>query len=174
MYTSIIAVALAAFFQPAVLDTPQWVTDYSTGRQLGRTTHKPLAVIIGSGKTGWDQLSRDGKLNSEVNRVLAREYVCVYVDIDKNAGHELAEAFEVADAPALIISDATGGLQAYRHEGDLSNGDLVHFLKRYADPARRITSTEGDTQTRVSYYQPAAEAPSLNYYQPVFTSGRSC
>src|SRR5260370_29597024 len=111
MYTSVALAALAGFLANALPESPSWQTDYSVARKLGKEDRKPLAVFIGSGNTGWNQLTKEGKLSSAANRVLTTEYVCVYVDTSRASGKRLASAFEVSDGLGLILSDRTGALQ---------------------------------------------------------------
>src|SRR5688500_8521449 len=96
MYTSVLLLALSASIAPAASpEEPAWLTDYSSAKQKGRTEHKPLAVVLGTGESGWKQLSRDGQLGKDAQRLLAENYVCVYIDTDHKAGQRLASAFEI-------------------------------------------------------------------------------
>jgi hypothetical protein len=159
MYTSLVFFALVGSFAPsATPDGPQWLRDYATARKQARTEKKPLAVVVGSGKTGWEKLSREGRLGKEVNNLLAENYVCVYVDAGQKAGERLASALELEDGLGIVLSDRTGELQAFRHEGDLANGDLARYLRRYADPDRVVDSTDSNPGSE----QPAAVS------QPVY------
>src|SRR5262249_22257722 len=152
------------------LDRPSWSTDYRSAQNLGNEEGKPLAVFIGSGTAGWEHLSREGKLDEQANRILASRYVCVYVDTSNDSGKQLAADFDV-DHPALVISDRTGRLQAFRHEGDLQGEDLVRYLKRYAEPERVVRTTETTAVTRTSRYSDSfAPLPSQNYFQPIYYS----
>jgi hypothetical protein len=174
MYVSIMAVALSAVFG-AALDTPVWLTDYRSAQRVGKEGGRPLAVVMGLGEAGWEQLSKAGKLDEEVNRVLARNYVCLYIDMSQESGKELASKFEISQDLALVLSDRTGDLQAFRHEGELASPDLAQYLKRYADPDRVVYATENVTPTRFSYYRGSETSRTRNYMQPVFYStGRSC
>src|SRR5262249_60350377 len=84
-------------------DKPTWLADYAAARQVGRMVQKPLAVVVGSGQEGWERLSQDGKLGKEVNRLLAANYVCVYVDSSAPSAKALADALEVAGGPAPAL-----------------------------------------------------------------------
>ncbi len=169
MYITVVAVALAGLLTPAALDRPAWQTDYSAARKLGREGHRPLAVFIGSGQAGWNAVSRDGKLSSEARRILAANYVCVYVDTTRKVGENLASAFDVPDGTGLVISDASGRFQAFHHSGELDDGVLIERLQRYADPQHVVISTESDGSEQVSYYQPTDYVPQPSYRPaPVF------
>jgi hypothetical protein len=174
MFTSTLVIALAGYLASATLESPSWHSDYGSAQRLGKEGYKPLAVFIGSGKAGWNQLSREGQLAKDVKQRLAKDYVCVYVDVDRAAGKQLASEFQVANGPGLILSDHTGKYQAFYHQGDLPNEHLLHYLGRYASPERIVRTTE----TNPPEYDPAAAEP--YYYQPIpyapvySGGGRSC
>ena len=165
MFVSLAIFALAGIVPvSSVAGGPSWSKDYAEARQQGVSVNKPLIVVIGSGKRGWDQVSRDGGLSKGVLQVLADSYVCVYVDTEDEKGKSLASAFEVQGA-GLVISNRDGSVQAFRHEGSLNNEDMERYLRRYADPQFVARSTETFEQYRVSYYYnqlyaaPAAATP---------------
>src|SRR6516162_7087789 len=133
MYTSFLMLALSVA-PSADLATPAWSTDYFAASKVSAAAKKPLAVVLGSGEAGYDQLDRDGKLTAEAKGLLASKYVCVYVNTDTTEGQRLAKAFEMPNGLGIVISDRGGDLQAFRHEGGLSNAQLVRNLERYADP----------------------------------------
>ncbi len=167
MCTSIVVLALMGFMKAPAPDSPTWLTDYRTALAVGKEKGKPLAVVFGSGKEGWNQLSKNGTLTPDVLRLLGSEYVCVYVDCGRKANKAVADAFEVSESTGLVISDRTGGLQAFRHEGDLSDARLLQYLERYA---------ERDLVVRTTYTNPGSEeeAPQPAYqpvYRPVFYGG---
>jgi len=91
-------------------------------------------------------------LSAECRRHLASHYVCAYVDTSTESGKRLADAFELPGGQGIIISDRTGGVQAFRHEGTLSNADLGAYLERYAGE-RAITTTETADSIRGSSYE---------------------
>lgn len=175
MYTSTVLFALSTLVSNGELvpERPAWLNDYGVACRRGVAERKPLAVFIGAGKVGWEGVSRRGDVGAEVRDLLAAHYVCVYVDSNRTAGRELAEAFAVYDGVGLIISDHSGKLQAFRHEGELQPRELETYLRRYADPDRMAVTTETreDLQPRPV---PPVQAP-VNYapvrYAPV---GRGC
>ncbi|MBV9122310.1 MAG: thioredoxin family protein [Planctomycetes bacterium] len=101
-------------------------------------------------------MSKEGKLDKKANQLLEENYLCVYVDTEHIAGKQLAAEFEMKKGPGLIISNADGSLQAFRHEGTLSNSQLVQELRRLADPNLVVRETEFSTthSQQVSYYSP--------------------
>jgi hypothetical protein len=180
MYTSSLLVALVGLLPSSIRPEPHWLEDYSKAYRQCQKAEKPLAVFIGSGSKGWDHLSRDGELSAETKEFLSKNYVCLYLDSTREAGQELATAFEMPNRLGLVISDSTGQVQAFRHEGNLRDPDLMRYLRRYADPQRIVASTETNppdpTPARISrYVEPAYVAPT--YVAPSYSSfrtGRSC
>src|SRR5262245_13807064 len=176
MYTSGLLLALAGLLPSTVNREPTWLEDYRQAFGQCKKVNKPLAVFIGSGSKGWNQLSQDRQLNAETKEILSKNYVCVYLDADRKEGRELATAFEMPNRLGIVISDSHGQVQAFRHEGDLRAEELLRRLRRYADPERIVARTESN---------PSDEPPAKSYYYttPVyqsppsyssFRSGRSC
>ena len=180
MYTSLCLLALAIPVTPAVTtpERPTWMNDYDQARKEARQANKPLAVVLAPGSKGWDQLSKAGKLGKNVQKLLDSSYVCVYVDTNRD--QRLASSFEIGDGPGLVLSDRTGNLQAFRHEGDLSDEDLERQLRKFSDPERMVRATETASNESIRYYQPPAySAPFQPGYfpagpAPVRGGGRSC
>lgn len=152
-------------------EKPAWLSDYAAARQLGRMMQRPLAVVVGSGQEGWERLSQDGKLGKDVNRLLAANYVCVYVNTADTNAQGLAAALELSSGPGLVISDHSGLTQAFHHQGSLSDGTLSDSLRRYAEPQRVVRHTETAPVRRVSFYPP--EQPVSGYAPPAFYAPRS-
>jgi hypothetical protein len=161
MYTTVVVFALTGFTWTAET-APSWWTDYTQARQQGMMEKKPVAVFIGTGQDGWGKLAREGNLEKEQKDLLANRYVCVYVDVASEEGRRIAQRLEIAGGRGLVISDHSGALMAFHHEGDLAGRDLTRYLERYSDPSRRVlvTETNPSQQTR-SYYPPPppAQAP---------------
>jgi hypothetical protein len=108
---------------------PKWSKDYREARQAAISAKKPLAVFIGSGSAGWEQV---GKFDPKVYQTLKEKYVCVYVNTDTTAGKNLAKAFDV-NGKGLVISDKAGTTQAFYHNGELNGELLQKALVRYSD-----------------------------------------
>jgi hypothetical protein len=160
MYTSILLVALSGLVAPGdATESPSWLTDYNSASKQVVSAKKPLAVFLGSKA---DTLSRDGQLSSDAKRILADNYVCLHIDPATAQGKSLASAFELPSGLGIVISDRSGKVQAFRHEGDLANADLVRYLTRYSDPNYVVRTTESNPGERVSYYPPS-QAPVSSY-----------
>jgi hypothetical protein len=175
LYTSVVLLALSGILvgaQPA--EGPTWFTDYGTARKQGRTDNKPLAVLVASGPNGFEKVSQEGKLSKEVKELLAQSYVCVFVDAGSKAGQRLAADFALGKGLGIVLSDRSGELQAFYHEGKLTNQKLAHYLQRFAAPDLTVRTTLVNDEVRVSYYSPSAPAvpPSapahVPSYQPSF------
>ena len=177
MYTSLMLFALAGCTSSMeAKGTTPWQSDYKEARKLAELEKKPVAVFFGSGKEGWNQVARGGSLGNENQQLLSAQYVCVYLDNSTEDGKRVAKALEVSTDAGLVISDRGGQVMAFHHQGNLTNQDLLWYLKRYAEPGRVIATTETElTFTRQSFY-PAGNG-AANGYQPAMggiSAGRSC
>jgi hypothetical protein len=159
MYTSILVFALTGSVA-ADAASLTWQNDYVMARSQVQREGKPLAVFIGLGESGWEKVGKDNALSNEVKRVLANKYTCVYVDSKTDEGKRLAKDFEMPGGLGLVISDKTGDLQVFHHQGTLSNEALATYLVRYADPNRVVQTTDSHSSSRTSYYSgPNGSAP---------------
>jgi hypothetical protein len=122
-------------------DAPNWQTDYTKARQQATSEQKSLAVFVASGQNGQQQFVR-GTQAAEINKVLAQQYVCVYIDSSSDAGKKLAAAFELPDGVGLVIGDRTGASQAFYHSGTIDDTTLARSLRRYAEAGRTTVTTE--------------------------------
>jgi hypothetical protein len=146
MYTSILLVALMGPGAAADAQSSEplsWQENYTAARKLARQEDKPLAVVIGSGARGWEKLGT-GKLTAEAKKLLADNYVCVYIDADTTRGKRLADEFSLSQG--LVISTRDGQEQAFRHSGPISNSDLEASLKRYSTDFVSTTTETLDSQ----------------------------
>lgn len=133
MYTSLTAVALAGFLASAnIPEAPSFRTDYASARQAVLAEGKPMAVFLAKGAAA--------DLGLEVRQLLASKYVCVYANVETAEGQKLAKSFEMGTG--VVISDRTGKLQAFRHEGSLGAEELKARLVKYADHDHVVRSTE--------------------------------
>ena len=85
---------------------------------------------------------REGQADAGVQKLLAERYVRVYLDADTEAGRQLAATLGVSGQHGLVISDRSGGVMAFRHDGDLPAQDLARRLEKYADPDLTVKTTE--------------------------------
>jgi hypothetical protein len=148
MYTSFALFAMAGLVtNNAILP---WELDYRAARQLSEKKQRPLAVFLGSGAVNWQQITREGAYDAEVQKLLLQQYIRVYVDVKTDYGRKLAEMFGLNEDHGLFISDRTGGYMAFRHDGTASAKDLVRHLNRYSDPDHIVVTTETDRRTLIA------------------------
>jgi hypothetical protein len=165
MYTSMLLVALAG--SPAlanVEEAPVWLTDYGQAKKQGQNEKKPLAVFVAPGKSGWSKLAQDGKLGKSIEQLLAQKYICVHVNSSTTAGQKLAADLQVDGGLGIVISDHSGQLMAFHHEGDLTKQKLKTYLKKFADPERVVETTETNPPPVVRQ----AVSPPTPTYTPSF------
>jgi hypothetical protein len=147
MNTAFAMAALTSLVLGVSPSTPTWTGSYSEA-QVEAAGKKPLAVVFGSGQEGWNKLVR----SEESKKLLAEEYVCVYVDTTSEAGKKLASSFAINNATGLVLSDRSGALQAYWHNGDLAEASVVRSLRKFSAPNVVVNTTEREAVARVSYY----------------------
>ena len=177
MYTSVGILALAGFLvapSPSARTEPLWWRDYYVAQEKGVLDKKPLAVFVGHGQGGHAQLTQEGQLNDRAKKVLCDSYVCVYLDAGSKSHEELIKALAVTKGKGLVISDRTGSLQAFHHDGQISEGELVRQLQHFAQSAVEIRTTVTNVQPRVSYYPSGGATSRPATYAPAFSGGRNC
>jgi hypothetical protein len=165
MHTSFGILALAGSLlgpaPSASLSSPDlvWWRDYYVAKERGGTEQKPLAVFIGSGLGGYHQLTKEGQLNDAVKKILADSYVCVYLDTGSQGQLGLIESLAVTRGNGLVLSDRTGNVQAYHHDGQIAEADLARHLQHFAGPNVEVRTTLTNTTQRLSYYPPGSSNP---------------
>ena len=155
MYSSILLFALTGSVVAAPPEAPIWAESYDLARQTGVTENKPLAVIFGSGQGGQAKICREGQLSPDVQKLLGEHYVCLYVDISTDSGRKLASDFAITRHTGMVLSDRSGKLQAFYHDGDLSAADMSKWITRFADPNTTVRTTMTNESVQVSMYPPA-------------------
>jgi hypothetical protein len=149
MYTSILMVALSGFAPSATAaDAPIWLTDYRTALKQGASKNKPVAVVLAPGANGWRKLANEGDLSNTAREILESQYVCVHINTATTEGMRLAKGFDLPSGLGIVISDRTASLQAFYHEGDLTDEKMVRYLQRYGDPQYTVTTTETNPSER--------------------------
>jgi hypothetical protein len=182
MYTSIAILALAGSMLAPSSPSPRpnlvWWRDYYVAKERGVKEQKPLAVFVGTGQGGYHQITQKGELNDSIKEVLADHYVCVYLDTSSQSQNGLITALAVTKGNGLVLSDRTGNVQAFHHDGQITEADLARQLQHFAERNVEIRTTLTNTTQRFSYYptgssnlRPAANAPAV--YAPA-RSSRNC
>lgn len=140
---SLFVAALLASASPAASPSSlAWQSDYTLARELASQQHKPLAVFVGSGSEGWSQVVRNESIDSRTLNLLTEKYICIYADRTTEMGAKMASALQVSNSTGLVISDRTGKVQAFSHDGAMSSTDLQRAVEKYSDAARVVTATE--------------------------------
>src|SRR5262249_7208563 len=104
MYTSVAMVALTGFLAGApAKSSPSWLDDYDVALLRGKREGKPLAVFIASGPEGYKKVCRNRTMTQGMKELLAKEYVCVYVNTNRRTGKKWARAFGLDKG--IVISD---------------------------------------------------------------------
>jgi hypothetical protein len=170
MYTSLTVLALSSFLAaiPAK-SSPSLLADYNAALRKGRTERKPLAVFIGSGQKGYERVCQDGQWTERMKKILAKDYVVVYVNTRKKEGQKWARAFGLDQG--VVLSDRTTEMQAFRHEGTLTSRELVRYLVKFSDPDLVVRTTTTHTESA-----PVSYSPPPPVYRAVGPAsfGRSC
>jgi hypothetical protein len=182
MYTSLLLFALSAGAVPTaemIPVGPSWRNDYTLALKEGQSSKRPLAIVVGSGPEGWDKLGKDGGLDKDAKDLLHNRYVCVYLDTQNERHRRLAEQLELTKGPGLVIGDAGGEYQAFRHAGALDNDELVRYLRKYSDPERVVARTDTTPDARPTPAPVSRPAPPVYYppprsFQPSFGSFGGC
>jgi hypothetical protein len=170
MRTSIGLLALAGFLvAPLAAASAQEVAfkSYLEGQEFGRKAGKPLAVIVGAGRTGLNHLTQEGTVSPEVRKTLADQYVCVFLDTNRPDDRAVIRQLGIQSGAGLVLSDRTGELQAFSHDGALPGTDLSRQLKRFADPHVIVAATQSNGSPRYSFYpqsELAGDYPSAPAY----------
>jgi hypothetical protein len=153
MYTSVLSLCL--LLAPLANTTPLWQPSYDVAVDLGQKYGKPVAVFVGTGAKGVSQLVTEGQLSEEALRLMAQNYVCVYLD-QTNGGQGLVRQLGISQGMGLVIGDRSGSYQAFHHDGRLSGAELTQRLRQFADPQLVVTRTVSNTAQRTSYYSDPA------------------
>ena len=142
----------------AVGTVPHWQTDYRTALARVSAEHKPVAVFIAAGAGGYAKLVSEGHLGADATGLLSQQYVALHVDTTTDAGRQTAQSFGMTEG--VVISDRTGGVQAYRHEGAITQAELTSSLRVYASTVviAQPAPVSVPVTTSTSFYPPAAVA----------------
>ena len=157
--TSFTAALLGGMMASGSLEAPSWRTSYRDAATAAASLRKPIAVFITTGSPA--KLVKEGTLGKDAAKLLRDGFVPLTVDTATPEGKELANTFNLTEG--LVISDRTGGVQALRHTGSLTDGELKGYLTKYATPATATT-----TEFRGSVPAPVTIQPQYQVYQPQF------
>ena len=173
MFTaSLTAAVLSGVLASGSLESAHWRTSYREAATAAADLRKPIAVFITTGSPA--KLVKEGTLGKDAARLLRDGFVPLTVDTTTDAGKELARTFNLSEG--LVISDRTGGVQALRHAGAVTDADLKGYLERFTAPtAVATTEYRGaavaptvQPQSQAAQYQPQAAQYQPQYAQPTY------
>ena len=182
MYTSIGLLAFAGLWNAAgfaSLPEVAWKRSYSDAYVEGQKAKKPLAVIMGAGPNGYQKVIQEGTFTSDIRKILANEFIPVYLDADKADDLRLIRSLGITSNQGIVLSNRTCDLQAFFHDGSLSEAELTRQLWRSADPTMVVTSTATvSTYTQRTSYYPSMGGTTSGYQPSVnfapASSSRNC
>jgi hypothetical protein len=131
MSLTLVLVALAQVINSPTA-TNKWLDDYNTGYKQAVAQHKPLAVFVGHGTTGYNAVAQEGQLDQQSQKLLREHYVCVYVDATEEGNRDLVRQLKAGDGTALVLSDPKAEFVAFRHVGTMTKDQLGNTLKSYS------------------------------------------
>ena len=170
--TTLATVALSAVLSTGAVALPNWQPSYSKALVAAVAEQKPIVVFIGKGDSGYSKVI-GGEMSIEAGQLLAKSYVCVYVDTDTAAGKSLAGQFELSKG--VVISCKGGDVQALRYTGIVSPSSLTGYLTKYSE-AKTIATTEMASEYATipagAIYGscPNGRCPTSNY-SPIYSTG---
>jgi hypothetical protein len=171
MSTSVLSIVLASTLLAGQSSAPAWQNDYAKAQQQASAQKMPLVIVFGSGANGWTKVVREAAPSADVTKLMSDRYVNVYVDVASPAGKALAQNFDITGNVGVVISDKTGSMQAFWHQGDMASIDLARYLEKYADGNVSVRSTETmSTTSRTSLYPPNGAGVNLDPTAPPFQS----
>lgn len=175
--TTFAAVVLSAALAEAP-SVPAWESNYARASETAVAQRKPLAVFIGHGEGGYSRVV-GGNMPTEAGRLLAANYVALYVNTDTADGKRLATAFGVDEG--LVISSRCGNLQALKHGGAVPAVELASYLTKYSAADVAVTTTE---RAGTAVVAPVVVSGCANgrcgtvvtggYYAPVYRGTSTC
>ncbi len=150
MHTSVLLVALLGpgAAPHMASEALEWQTSYQAALVKARETGKPVAILVGAGLKGWQNVTTE-ELSAEARKLLTSEYICVYLDVSQPKGRALANALEINTDKGLVLSTKDAKSQAFWHNGSLTNFELARCLQRYAVTGA-VTRTEVLSETRLA------------------------
>lgn len=143
---------LAAFTGSVSAQELAWRSSYQEARDHGQKVKKPLAVFVGAGQAGFRQIVQDGSFSSDVRKILASEYIPVYLDADRADHKRLIQELGISSRKGVVLSDRAGDTQAFFHDGALSETELTRQLRYFAAPDLVVRSTATTSSGRYSFY----------------------
>jgi hypothetical protein len=89
------------------------------------------------------RMERESFADDAVDRVLSRRFVCRWLDASNSGDLEIAQRYEMATAPTLVLTSPDGSIlhgpdgEPMRHVGYLGPDELHSFLADAIPPSKR-------------------------------------
>ena len=126
----------------------EYVEGYDAGRRRAETEQLPMLIVFRAAWCRWSGECAQGALADRSVVSLARRFVCVTADADRDAA--TCKTFGVSGFPTVVVLDALGR-ERFRATGSSAAGGLATALRAVlADPgtAERIAGGMDDVQHR--------------------------
>jgi uncharacterized membrane protein YgcG len=141
MHAWIAMVVLSGTIPAEPANEVTWQRSYRDALKMAAEAKKPLAVFVGRGEKGWNNIIRDGSLDNALMDQLRKDYVLLYLDRSDSEGDRQAGLFSLTNE-GLVISGAGANYQAYFQNGKTDLDTLTKALKKYAKADEKPGTTE--------------------------------
>lgn len=106
-----------------------WQRDFESARSLAQTTAKPMLLVFSA---AWcppcNVMKHDVWPDHEVETVVNRDFVPLYLDVDEQSTDAIAERYGVGGIPAVLVVNAEGTV--LRKASFMSQGKTLEFLNQ--------------------------------------------
>ena len=126
----------------------EYVEGYDAGRRRATAEQLPMLIVFRAGWCRWSCELTQGALADRSVVSLARRFVCVTADADRDAA--TCKDFGVSGFPTVVVIDAQGQ-ERFRATGSAAAGGLATALRAVLDApgaAERIAGDIDDVQQR--------------------------
>lgn len=131
-----------------------WQTDYAKALQEVQRTDRPLFIVFDSNSSAVGKMVHDDVfMNEQVEKLLAANYVRMFVDVETKEGKALAAQFAATEFPRIVIIDRSADWQVYRKSGNHSADEVASLLSQFRTSKLTTSTTRtvsGSTQS--SYF----------------------
>jgi thiol:disulfide interchange protein len=119
----------------------EYVEGYEAGRRRAETEQLPMLIVFRAAWCRWSCEFAQGALTDRGVVSLARRFVCVTADADRDAA--TCKAFGVSGFPTVVVLDAQGR-ERFRATGSSAAGGLATALRAVLDDPGATERIAGD------------------------------